>query len=91
MIPLPMYSIKVVYIITFIAFKIYVRIELYLVPMVFPNAFPIEYPEEKTNIPMLANQPKPIPIASYSYNCIYCARCNLGMSCKSHFSGVFGS
>ena len=43
MVPFPLYSIKIVYIITFIAFKIYVRIELYLVPMVYPKAFPIEY------------------------------------------------
>lgn len=82
-----MYSIKVVYIITFIAFKIFVRVELYLIPMVYPNAFPIEYPQDQWGAPQLAGQSAAIPIACYSYNCIYCARCGLGMSCKSHVPG----
>ena len=46
MIPFASYSIKVVYIITFIAFKIYVRIELYMVPMIDPPQLAMEEPSE---------------------------------------------
>lgn len=42
MIPFLTYSIKVVYIVTFVAFKIFVRIELYMVYMVQPAHLAIE-------------------------------------------------
>lgn len=82
MIPYLTYSIKVVYVITFIAFKIYVRIELYVVPMIQPDHLALEGYSEI--LEKLEAQPPTLPIASYSFNCIYCARCNLGFSCKSH-------
>lgn len=88
MIPFPTYSIKIVYIITFIAFKIYVRIELYWVPMVYPQAFPIE--SNAMDVWAVGGQARPIPIASYSFNCLYCARCGLGLSCGAHVPG-FGN
>ena len=84
MIPFLTYSVKVVYIITFIAFKIYVRIELYTVYMVQPSQLSIE--GSHGAIQKLGGPINILPIASYSYNCIYCARCNLGMSCKSHIA-----
>lgn len=52
--------------------------------MVFPNAFPLEYEGYTRNI---AEQPKPIPLGFYSYNCTFCGRCNLGSSCKSYVPG----
>lgn len=82
MIPFLTYSVKVVYIITFIAFKIFVRIELYMVYMVQPAQLAIE--EDHGVIQKLGGPISVLPIACYSFNCIYCARCNLGLSCKSH-------
>lgn len=87
MIPFSMYSIKIVYIITFIGFRIFVRVDLYIVPMVYPEAFPIEEDENSWQAPMIYGRSGQVPIASYSFNCIYCARCNLGLSCRSHVSG----
>jgi hypothetical protein len=86
MIPFSDYSIKIVYIITFMAFKIYVRVDLFIVPMVDPWAFPIQQDHDIWEMPMIYGHGQ-IPIASYSFNCIYCARCNLGLSCNSHVPG----
>lgn len=36
MVPFPTYSLKIVYIITFIAFKLYVQVEVYIIPMISP-------------------------------------------------------
>jgi hypothetical protein len=52
--------------------------------MVFPNAFPLQYEGYTHNI---SEQPKPIPLGFYAYNCIYCGRCNLGNSCKGNIPG----
>ena len=37
MVPFQTYSLKIVYIITFIAFKLYVQVEVYIIPMINPQ------------------------------------------------------
>lgn len=89
MIPFATYSIKVVYIITFIAFKLYLQVEIYLVPMVAPEFLSIENDPSIEPILKIARETMDmVPLANYSFNCIYCARCNLGMSCKNHVPQV---
>ena len=53
-----------------------------MVYMVQPSQLSIE--EDYGAIQKLGGPVNVLPIASYSFNCLYCARCNLGMSCKSH-------
>jgi RsiW-degrading membrane proteinase PrsW (M82 family) len=80
MIPFPTYSVKATYLFMFIGFKVYVTVELALVQMLSspPNAL------ERDFVYGALEEPKKlIPIAIYSFNCIFYARCGLGFTYQS--------
>lgn len=73
------------------AFKVYVRIEIYWVPMVDPQAFPIYEDEEKANIGLLKPPPEPIPIACYYHNGLYWSGFGNPVPPNMNFTGLNNS
>lgn len=80
MIPFSTYSLKMVYLVTLIGYRVYVRLDIYWIPMVYPSAFPIDQDKEQECRALIKPDMKPIPIASYYFNGFYWSRSSPDMA-----------